>query len=93
MPDINLFFFCYILILDEQCKIKGQTGDGKKRGNCPELHLCQSTGKCKAYCRVVGKLGDGTQRGDCEAGMVCWEDGVCRTGKIIRQMKFNFKRV
>ena len=70
----------YIKDAGSSCNVRGEAGVGKERGNCPELHLCHSSGECKPFCRVAGQLGNGTKRGNCNSGQVCWKDGVCRSG-------------
>ena len=35
-------------VLFSDCLVDGNPGDGTARGTCPEFHLCQANGRCRA---------------------------------------------
>ena len=62
--------------------MRGERGNGRDRGTCPEKKICHYDGHCKVHCSIDGSQGDGTSRGSCAEGLRCHKDGGCK-GKCL----------
>ena len=78
-----------ICILDQNCLVHGQNGDGTTRGTCPQMKLCQKDGNCTEHCDVNGQPGTGDVRGSCKMDEVCWKTGACLPSKLSKIITLN----